>query len=73
MRLMTDTRLREQQSISHAHLLNISVLITCLHIQNAQKMAKTCDALVAYEHDSGFRESSLNFEAQISFNKCTEI
>jgi len=36
-------------------------------------MAKTCDALVAYEHDSGFRESSLNFEAQISFNKCTEI
>jgi hypothetical protein len=73
MRRITDTKLTEQQSISHAHLLNISVLIACLHIQNAQKVAKTCDALVAYEHDSGFCESSLNFEAQIYFNKCTEI
>jgi hypothetical protein len=70
---MTDTRLREQQSISHAHLLNISVLITCLRIQNGQKVAKTCDALVAYERDSGFYDSSLNFEAQISFKKCTEM
>jgi len=70
---MTDTRLREQQSIPHAHLLNISVLIACLHIQNAQKVAKTCDYLFACERDSGFCESSLNFEEQISFNNCTEI
>jgi len=70
---MTDARLREQQSISHAHLLNISVINTCLHIQNAKKVAKTCDALVAYEHESGFCESSSNFEAQISFSECTEI
>jgi hypothetical protein len=70
---ITDTKLAEQQSISHARLLNISVLIACLHIQIAQKVAKICNALVAYERDSGFCESSLNFEAQISFNKCREI
>jgi len=44
-----------------------------LHIQNAQKVAKTYDALFACERDSGFFESSLNFEEQISFNKRTEM